>query len=107
MPKRIDMWTCSVCGKIFWEQAEAENCEKHHVFLDKLEILGVVWSNVQHSGNINSAGHTVYENLEKYPVYLLMSDGSGDAAEYMRTKISSVESFDRGNGGKFFGDNEF
>lgn len=47
MPKKIEGWSCSVCGTFYETQKEAEECETEHPNLTTVKIAGLSFTNLE------------------------------------------------------------
>lgn len=77
MATKKSFWVCSKCGALHDEEREAKECEQIHAFEEKMEVIEV--SQCSHNW--------------RYPDRILVSDGSGDAAEYEIRGEHSYEEF--------------
>lgn len=77
MPKQVKLWECKNCRGIHDTEQSAKECEDNHAFIGKVSIV--------------EASRCRPEN--RYPDGLLVTDGSGDTAEYKLVRIGSVEDF--------------
>jgi len=82
MATRKELWECDKCETLHPTESEAKECEENHTFADKMEVIEVSQCTQDF----------------RYPDRILVSDGSGDAAEYeLRGEHSYEEYYNKGD----------